>query len=138
MPDQDMREKVIEGLECCMYDLTCNGCPYWSDDNYCDGGDTLKRDALALLKAQEARVMTLEEALAAEVVYAEDIDKTEIIPVLVSRRAHDRVVLVRAHLMGSPSLTIYPLISEYGKRWRCWTFRPDEMRREAIPWNAQN
>lgn len=91
--------------------------------------------AIEALKAQEARVMTLEEVLATEVVYAEDIDKAEIIPVLVNRRAHDRIVLVRAHLMGSPSHMIYPLISEYGKRWRCWTSRPDEKRREETPWN---
>ena len=93
--------------------------------------------AIEALKAQEPRVLTLEEALATEVVYAEDIDKAEIIPVLVSRRAHDRIVLVRAHLMGGPSHVIYPLISEYGKRWRCWTSRPDEKTREATSWDAQ-
>lgn len=92
-------------------------------------------DALELLKAQEPRVMTLEEVLATEIVYAEDIDKAEIIPVLVNRRAHDRIMLVRAHLMGGTSHVIYPLISEYGKRWRCWTSRPTDVQREAIPWN---
>jgi hypothetical protein len=91
-------------------------------------------DIITLLKAQEPRVMTLQEVLATEVVYAEDIDKTEIIPVLVDRRAHDRVVLVMARLRGGPSLTIYPLISEYGKRWRCWTSRPTDEQREATPW----
>jgi hypothetical protein len=90
--------------------------------------------AIALLKAQEPRVMTLEEVLATEVVYVEDIDKAEIIPVLVSRRAHDRIVLVRAHLMGGPSHVIYPLISEYGRRWRCWTSRPTKEQREKVKW----
>jgi hypothetical protein len=93
-------------------------------------------DAIALLKAQEPRVMTMKEVLATEVVYAEDIDKAEIIPVLVSRRAHDRIVLVRAHLMGGPSHVIYPLICEYGKRWRCWTSRPTDEQREKEPWNG--
>lgn len=92
--------------------------------------------AIDALKAQEPRVMTLEEVLATEVVYAEDIDKAEIIPVLVSRRSHDRIVLVRAHLMGGPSHVIYPLISEYGKRWRCWTSRPTDAQREATPWQT--
>lgn len=78
--------------------------------------------------------MTLDEVLATEVVYAEDVDKAEIIPVLVDRRAHDRIVLVRAHLMGGPSLTTYPLISEYNKRWRCWTARPTDKQREATSW----
>ena len=86
------------------------------------------------LKVQEPKVMTLKDVLATEVVYAEDIDNAEIIPVLVNRRAHDRIVLVRAHRMGGPSHVIYPLISEYGKRWRCWTSRPNEKRRAETPW----
>ena len=49
------REKVIRGLECCTKD-ECECCPY---ENVCFGDDevelfdTLERDALALLKAQE-------------------------------------------------------------------------------------
>ena len=52
------REKVIRGLECCTKD-ECECCPY---ENVCFGDDevelfdTLARDALALLKAQEPRV----------------------------------------------------------------------------------
>lgn len=137
------RERVIKGLECC--DALHNGgvvmcgteCPYGIADGI-DRGCRVKLipDALALLKAQEPRVLTLEEVLATEVVYAEDVDKAEIIPVLVDRRAHDRIVLVRARLMGGPSLSIYPLISEYNKRWRCWTSRPTDVQREAIPWES--
>lgn len=58
MPDV---EKVIKGLECCTRDIRsqdnnpCNGCPY--DVNYQNNDSTctldLKKDALALLKAQE-------------------------------------------------------------------------------------
>ena len=92
--------------------------------------------AIDVLKAQEPRVMTLEEVLATEVVYVEDVYKAEIIPVLVDRRAHDRIVLVRARLMGSPSLTIYPLISEYGKYWRCWTSRPTDEQRGTVKWDG--
>ena len=46
-------ERVIKGLECCLDEGSCHGCPYYDDMDYCDGSDTLKRDALALLKAQE-------------------------------------------------------------------------------------
>jgi len=95
---------------------------------------TLINDATELLRVQMPRVMTLGEVLATEVVYAEDIDKAEIIPVLVNRRSHDRIVLVRAHLMGGPSHVIYPLICEYGKRWRCWTSRPTDAQRKAVKW----
>lgn len=121
----DELEKVIEGLESIKETLEI-----MRDKQ----GVTWVANAIAMLKAQVPRVMTLMEVLATEVVYAEDIDKAEIIPVLVDRWAHDSIVLVRARLMGSPSLTIYPLISEYGKRWRCWTSRPTDEQREATPW----
>lgn len=55
MTEQEKREKVIRGLECCTKD-ECECCPY---ENVCFGDDeveifdTLARDALALLKAQE-------------------------------------------------------------------------------------
>ena len=88
-------------------------------------------EAIDLLKAQEPRVMTLEEVLPTEVVYAEDIDKAKIIPVLVNMQAYDCIVLVRA---DGPSHLIHPLISEYGKRWRCWTSRPTDEQRQAVKW----
>lgn len=150
MTNQEKRGKVIKALELCTSKIEtrtrvpCEICPYYNEKYHgvymdgCCNMRSLQRDMLILLKAQEPRVMTLEEVLAAEVVYAEDIDKAEIIPVLVDRRAHDRIVLVRARLMGGPSLTIYPLISEYGKYWRCWTSRPTDEQREAEPWNVQN
>ena len=52
MTEQEKRDKVIRGLECCGYAMfmdKCQECPY-------DGKDCFKRlkaDALALLKAQE-------------------------------------------------------------------------------------
>jgi len=49
------REKVIKGLECCITDR-CEDCPYEDicyGDNDVELFDTLARDALALLKAQE-------------------------------------------------------------------------------------
>ena len=44
------REKVISGLEWCLFKTGCNGCPYRND---CDDGTNMEKDALALLKAQE-------------------------------------------------------------------------------------
>lgn len=49
------REEVIWGLECCITDR-CEDCPYEDicyGDNEVELFDTLARDALALLKAQE-------------------------------------------------------------------------------------
>ena len=58
MTEQERREKVIKGLECCgAYDYKCNVCPYQDDGGAEDGccSDELKTNALALLKAQEQR-----------------------------------------------------------------------------------
>ena len=45
-----LREKVIQGLECCSKDKDhCNECPYYSEEDCWQ----LERDALELLKEQE-------------------------------------------------------------------------------------
>jgi hypothetical protein len=68
MPDV---EKVIKGLECCtkkvcIYIDTEKECPYCElcgeyEDAFENCTTALAKDAIALLKAQEPRVMTLEE-----------------------------------------------------------------------------
>lgn len=52
------REKVINGLECCILrdpddKMRCGECPYNESDTYCL--NRLKMDALALFKAQEPK-----------------------------------------------------------------------------------
>lgn len=57
------REKVIKGLECSIGirgRKNCDDCPYDNDFN-CIGCDIVLRDAIALLKDQEPRVLTLEQ-----------------------------------------------------------------------------
>lgn len=52
------RKKVIKGLEMCIKDIECTGCPYEeecfdvTDDR--QFGESMMRDALTLLKEQEA------------------------------------------------------------------------------------
>ena len=52
------REKVIKGLEMCLADEYCDGCPYEEDcfDPDIDNpwGSGVMRDALAMLKEQDA------------------------------------------------------------------------------------
>lgn len=53
MPD---RKKVIKGLECCMSEQICKGCPYKEKDECENGGYYYSKaieDALVLLKEQE-------------------------------------------------------------------------------------
>ena len=62
MTDAEMWEKVIRGLEACVYDsrlMQCANCPYHTDKSRCV--TTLMRDALALLKGQEERIKFLEK-----------------------------------------------------------------------------
>lgn len=130
MPD---REKVMAGLVTCI--AACNGktvcldCRYMHD--YSGGCETqLLSDALAMLKAQEPRVMTLSEALAADYVYLEI-------------KLHASLPCECCILAVDPDGGILPLHKgfcayldgeEYGETWRCWTSRPTEEQRRAEPW----
>jgi hypothetical protein len=99
--------------------------------------DQTLNKAIALLKAQEPRVMTLEEVKSAW-------------------RNRDIAFLVEYNDGGNPVWMLYygylstleeiVLIDEiahlrhfgvdgYGVDWRCWTSRPDEKRRAETPWN---
>ena len=57
------REKVIKGLECCVYNDglgNCKVCPY---EGLTTGCDDLRRDALSLLKAQEPGWISVKDRL---------------------------------------------------------------------------
>lgn len=135
------RDKVIKGLECCKIPFTkCynGGCPYFENDG-CKA--RLKGDALALLKAQEPKVMTLDEledwdgpvffeAFETDMYYAliEHVEPTagidgEFVFVNVVPGSHHRRIWGGEH---------------YGEIWRCWTSRPTEEQREATPWTQIN
>lgn len=130
-------EKVIKGLECCIpyesegnehlciYDDDYNpNCPYRGTGSYGVSCMTkLMRDALALLKAREPRVMTLEEYDAWT-----DIPFTERDPVFHEERTK------RGSVTCWTNTTVCSL-REYGKNDRCWTSRPTVEQMEAIPWN---
>lgn len=134
------REKVIKGLECCMAEKICaSKCPY---KGQCDDGgyyySKAIEDAISLLKEQEPRVMTLEEV-------EDALDSV----VWVDRPLFDNLSNEYA-LIDSYSRKLqivelrYPFYDKdyrersdyvtYGKTWRCWTSRPTDEQREAIPW----
>ena len=139
------REKVIKGLECCTAELGtnqhqddfCAVCPYKDKDPeswYCFHKIDLMRDALALLKAQEPRVMTLEEVKMLDRDYY----------YLEAMRSPGKEL---REIVGAYGLTCvtWPSITwarqtmgdgGYGKTWRCWTSRPTDEQREKEPWNG--
>lgn len=131
------REKVIKGLECCKewgmmdFDCTNTGCPY--EPHELDCVQHLHNDTLAMLKAQEPRVMTMEEVQALQYGHVLiELDKSDPIrwvdALLFCKNTNfsfDFITLEgRARLLGA----------EYNKEWRCWTSCPTDAQREAIPW----
>lgn len=137
MTEQEKREKVIKGLKWCMNEEhDCyreKGCPYENEGEDVGCKYALHRDALELLKAQEARVMTLGEVklLDSDYYYLESMrspgkELREIVgPYGLTCVTWPGITGVR-QTMGDKG---------YGKTWRCWTSRPDEKRRAETPWN---
>lgn len=118
----------------------CGSCPYFNGDSGYGVScrDELLDDLYELLEAQEEaqepRVLTLTDVLESEVLYAEYIDKKDVIPVLFNARWGDQIVLIKPHLYGGRSHKFSVLICDYGKRWRCWTSRPTDEQRKAVKW----
>ena len=127
--NEEMREKVVKGLECCiLHDPDdkprCESCPY---DGACQ--NRLKRDALKLLKAQEPRVLTLEEVKTAEVVFLEfqNVITIRIVDTWFGNGDGD------IRLVGMDGAR-YMAKDAYNDSWRCWTAKPTEEQRKAAEW----
>lgn len=124
------REKVIKGLECCMAEKICaSKCPY---KGQCDDGgyyySKAIEDALSLLKAQEPRVLTLDEALEADVCWLEKKGDDRVWPCKVgSGEKWAAIWRFDQEPMAVPR-------DEYGKLFRCWSARPTEEQRKAETW----
>jgi len=130
------REKVIKGLECCVNDFgECELFPYDEGLGKTVCGKQLYADALALLKAQEPRVVKISELTSGEpmLVWLEDIDKEETVAGMIFDYVPGRFGFKLTDI-GSMD-RIYPRIDDYLTRWRCWTSRHDEKRRAETPWN---
>lgn len=140
-------EKVRKGFECCYMDKSpkhCEGCPYNMDNEGC-GHDTfaLERDALALIRQQQERIMELEAARTARVMTLEEVHdmawdycylEEEVIKdnVLQKYCGKHRVKCITWPSIASCVLTFGD--DAYGKRWRCWTQRPTDEQRKAVKW----
>ena len=100
---------------------------YWFDI------ETPCNDAIALLKAQEPRVMTATEAYTADYVYIEfDGVITPAIRTTNERDGHRESYFATQQLGGD-----WMRWDDYGITWRCWTSRPTDEQREAAPWDKR-
>ena len=131
----DLRGKVIYDIGRCICHVpdACKDCSKYGGDNAIRCMEELLADALTLLKAQEPRVMTLEEVV-----------KTERnTPIYIDQRygMHGWDIYDGVDIQAKDIVTGAPWASnefwgwdEYGKTWRCWTSRPTDKRRAATPW----
>lgn len=122
----DEFEKVINRLN---NEITHN--EYW-DEEYADCVPvSLLKDALELLKAQEPRVMTLEEIAKSEIGFLEFTTEEDITQaLLIDVYADNTVGVITPDEDGEYWLPT----NEYGKTWRCWTSRPTDEQREKVKW----
>ena len=138
MTDQ---EKVIKGLERCTQPIRecAYDCPYSCKEYiYEDCRDVLMANAIALLKAQEPRVMTLEEIIErkdSDAVWVEHMDGKMIVQPAVLLPSFLDTDKDCIHFASSWRTCGSYSRRSYGTKWRCWTSRPTAEQREATPWN---
>lgn len=125
------REKVIKGLEICTSrPCYCTDCPYKKE--YCLDSQNVMEDALALLKRQVPRVLTLEEVRN----YCSDFVYLETASGWIECCIKDEGMsnkFVGYFVCGFGECFIEEW-NEHGKTWRCWSYRPTDEQREAVKW----
>lgn len=128
------RDRVLDAFRNCITEPKCKDCPWTECETIGNGPIEIPRDlALAVMRelvAQEPRVMTLAEALAADYVYLE-IKLHASLPCDCCILAIDMDCGILPLKKGFAG---YLDGEEYGETWRCWTSRPDQATREATPW----
>ena len=131
MPD---REKIESAITKCIKGL-CELCPYEQHDplmSVCR--DNLMVDALALLKEQEARVLTLEEMeLREESVFLEINGEDGAIVLIQNADCCGLWDFLSATPGFLHRCTLQA--EDYNKYWRCWSKRPTDEHRMEVPWN---
>ncbi|MBQ6960842.1 MAG: hypothetical protein IJP78_07705 [Clostridia bacterium] len=133
-------QKTIKGLRCHSEpkfgpdEYFCETCPY--DEATC--GLDVPNDALSLLKAQEPRVMTLDEVLAHDYkdgpLWLETIDNVITCGFAYCYKYYVQFsipVMENEYLLKRDT---WNRTDTYNKIWRCWTSRPTDEQREATPW----
>lgn len=129
------REKGIKGLEChAVPGGNCLECPYGKygvDENGLECENRMAADALELLKAQEPRVLTLEEVRNEyKVVWLETKYLSSKTSIVDNEESNADWLWLVFGLNDNYKLSC----RSYGKRWRCWSSKPTDEQREAVKW----
>ena len=124
------RNEIIERLE----NLAKHAVHYVGEPPFVmslDDGIAL-HDAIALLKAQEPQVMTLEEV--GKWVLIKRVDRE---PIFIEVKDSISAWIVSDGYWDI-QLNVNLCSEFYGIIWRCWTSRPSDEQREATPWTQTN
>ena len=94
-------------------------------------------DAYQLLKAQQPRLMTLEEVKQHNnqdgCVWFEQTTYNAYAAFV--RKEDFEIEVISPYILGNPINHGYWLNSNYNVTWRCWTSRPTDAQREAVKWD---
>jgi hypothetical protein len=129
MDERMTRQRMVELLEiekecvrrnaCGECNRACHICDLLQDDTELH---EMYEEVIALMKAQEPRVMTLEEWK-----NLPEPKDGECLCYEINDGSRLQAMLIKA-FAGSEHL--------YGKAFRCWTSRPDEKMRRETPWDC--
>ena len=131
----EIEKECVRRNACGECNRACYICDLLQDDTELH---EMYEEVIALLKAQEPRVMTYDELNRLhtdDVIWLEDIDKAEVIPAIVCGAPDYSSILDTVELCAYyRNKYISVITKDYLERWRCWTSRPDQTTREATPW----
>lgn len=124
---REKREKVIKGLGSCVEYFACKvkGVMFdeWLEES---------RKAIALLKAQEPRVMTIDDVKALKcdtVVYYEHLGVNKLRPRIVHQAYDDGIIFTDGGRWSFKA-------DAYGEMFRLWSFCPTDEQRKMTPWET--
>ena len=97
-------------------------------------------DIIAMLRANEPRVMTLEEVEAQEhtdaVVYVENRKKAYYNEMAFVGTINRMSGMDETICFGGQKSQFIKGAADYGKEWRCWTSRPSDEQMKAVKWDG--
>lgn len=120
------REKVIEHITDCVKIADCQ-----INHNWVFVRTDILRDTLALLKAQEPKVMEFDDVVGGDECWLEAVNGVCGYADCYACTGTGEVQVFRCKY-DNPQ---YIMAKDYLKTWRCWTSRPTDEQREATPWN---
>lgn len=134
--DRENLKAIIDGLRCSAGDpMPCAKCRYRAyiyDVCKCKCAE----DAIALLKEQEPRVLTLEKLMGIYNLRENHSWVYNTPPYLYMDYGKDTGYWIAWSNIVSCLERCYPkyIPEDYGKTWRCWTAKPTSEQREGVKW----